>query len=75
MKLPRRYANLLFGAMLSLIMVTIVSGIVLLMNHGLGSDFPLRWLRSVATTWPIAFPTVLIVAPWVRRTVDKMTEP
>ncbi|MBR9989323.1 MAG: DUF2798 domain-containing protein, partial [Gemmatimonadetes bacterium] len=36
---------------------------------------PLQWLRSCLTTWPIAFPTVAIVAPLVRRAVARMTTP
>ena len=30
-------------------------------------------LRSCLTTWPVAFPTVTIVAPWVRRVVGRLT--
>jgi hypothetical protein len=25
------------------------------------------------TTWPVAFPTVTLVAPWVRRAVGRLT--
>jgi hypothetical protein len=73
MQFHPRHANLLFGAMLSAIMVSIVSASVLLINQGLTPDFPLRWLKSFATTWPIAFPTVLFVAPRVRRIVNRLT--
>jgi hypothetical protein len=34
MKIPARYSNLLFGGMLSIIMVTIFSGAVTLINQG-----------------------------------------
>jgi hypothetical protein len=30
-------------------------------------------MRSCATTWPVAFPTVTLVAPWVRRVVARVT--
>ena len=73
MKIPPRYAPLLFGAILSVIMVTIVSGVVILINQGLQKDFLSVWAKSSATTWPIAFPTVTIVAPWVRRIVGRLT--
>jgi hypothetical protein len=72
MRIPSRYAPLLFGALLSAIMVALVSAFVLLVN-GIHADFFSRWLRSVATTWPVAFPTVTIVAPWVRKVVARMT--
>lgn len=73
MKIPARYAPLLFGAILSVIMVTIVSGVVIALNQGLHRDFLWIWAKSAGTTWPIAFPTVTIVAPWVRRVVGRLT--
>ena len=74
MKIPSRYSNLLFGALLSVIMVSIVSAAVLLLNQGLTREFPVQWVKSVAAAWPIAFPTVLVVAPWVRKVVARITD-
>jgi len=73
MRIPNRYAPLVFGALLSAIMVAIVSGVVLALNRGIHEGFAWQWLRSCATTWPIAFPTVTVVAPWVRRVVGRVT--
>lgn len=75
MRIPARHAPILFGALLSAIMVAIVSAVVLLMNQGWSADFPARWLKSFVGTWPIAFPTVLVVAPLVRRIVARLTVP
>lgn len=73
MRIPARYAPILFSGLLSLIMVCIVSAFVLAMSQGTGPGFPAQWLKSCVTTWPIAFPTVALVAPWVRRIVTRMT--
>ena len=73
MRIPSRYAPVAFGALLSAIMVAIVSAFVLALNRGIGDGFIVQWLRSCATTWPVAFPTVLVVAPWVRRVVGRVT--
>lgn len=73
MRVPARFAPVLFSALLSAIMVCIVSGFVLVTTQGLHPDLAMRWLKSCATTWPIAFPTVAIVAPLVRRVVGRMT--
>lgn len=73
MRIPARFAPVAFGALLSIIMVAVVSAFVLALNRGLGDGFIAAWLRSCATTWPVAFPTVLVVAPWVRRVVGRMT--
>lgn len=73
MSIPARFAPLLFSALLSAIMVCIVSAFVLTSTQGLHAGLPAQWLRSFVTTWPVAFPTVAIVAPWVRRLVGRMT--
>lgn len=73
MKLPARSAPLLFGALLSMIMVALVSAFVLVINQGVQPGFFAQWLRSCATTWPVAFVAVTLVAPPVRRVVARLT--
>lgn len=73
MKISARYNNLLFGGMLSAIMVTVISASVVLVTQGLSPDFPSLWFKGFATAWPVAFPTVLVVAPFVRKIVVKIT--
>lgn len=73
MRIPARYAPILFGALLSMIMVAIVSAFVLATSQGLQPGFLAQWARSCMTTWPMAFLTVTLVAPLVRRTVAKLT--
>lgn len=73
MRIPARFAPLLFGALLSAIMVAIVSAFVLLTAQGLHAGFASQWLKSCLTTWPIAFPTVTLVAPLVRKIVSRAT--
>jgi hypothetical protein len=73
MRIPARFAPLVFGAVLSSIMVGIVSAFVLLITQGLSDQFLSHWLRSCLMTWPVAFPTVTIVAPWVRKFVGRVT--
>lgn len=73
MRIPARYAPILFSALLSAIMVCIVSAFVLATSRGIDAAFPSLWLKSCITTWPVAFPTVAVVAPWVRRLVGRIT--
>lgn len=73
MRFPARYAPILFGALLSLIMVGLVSAFVIAVTQGIHSGFAAQWFRSCLTTWPVAFPTVTLVAPWVRRVVGHLT--
>lgn len=73
MKIPARYSNLLFGGMLSVIMVTIISGAVVLINQGYNAEFFTHWFKGFITAWPVAFPAVLVVAPFVQRIVERIT--
>jgi hypothetical protein len=73
MRIPARLAPILFSGLLSAVMVCIVSAFVLLTTQGIHPDLPAQWLRSCLTTWPVAFPTVALVAPWVRGVVGRMT--
>jgi hypothetical protein len=73
MRIPARFAPLLSSALLSAIMVAIVSGFVLVRSQGVHAALPVIWVRTCLTTWPVAFPTVFAVAPLVRRTVARVT--
>ncbi|MFP5356162.1 MAG: DUF2798 domain-containing protein [Gemmatimonadota bacterium] len=73
MRIPARFAPVLFSALLSAIMVCIVSAFVLITSRGFHPGLPAQWVRSCLTTWPVAFPTVAIVAPFVRRVVARAT--
>lgn len=73
MRIPSRFAPVLFSALLSAIMVCIVSAFVLITSQGFHAGLPAQWVRSCLTTWPVAFPTVAIVAPFVRRVVTLTT--
>ena len=73
MRIPARYAPIVFSALLSSIMVAIVSAFVLVTTQGLHPGIVAQWLKSCATTWPVAFPTVAVVAPMVKRIVGRLT--
>lgn len=73
MRIPARFAPILFGALLSAIMVTIVSAFVLFISQGVHAGFVQQWIRSCLTTWPVAFLSVTLLAPVVRRVVARIT--
>lgn len=73
-RISAKYGNLLFGALLSTIQVAIISAAVAMIDSGYSAELPQRWLRGFTTAWPIAFPSVLIFAPLVRRIVARLTD-
>ena len=73
--IPRKYAPMLFGLMLSGVMSLLISGIATLRVVGLASGFVGAWASAWTMAWGVAFPTVLLVAPRVRRVVDQLIRP
>lgn len=73
MRIPVRYAPILFGALLSMAMVALVSAFVLATSQGIHAGFAAQWAKSCMTTWPVAFVAVTLLAPLVRRTVARLT--
>lgn len=69
-----RFAPILFGFVLSALMSLVVSGIATLRNAGPVDGFVLLWLGAWLPSWFIAFPTVLVVAPFARRLVGRMVK-
>ena len=73
--IPARFAPILFGLMVSGLMSCVVSGIATLKALGLVDDFFGQWMVAWGFSWSVAFPTILIVAPIVRRFLARITKP
>lgn len=73
MRIPARFAPIVFGALLSAVMVAIVSAFVLATNQGIHPGFFAKWGKSCATTWPVAFVAVTLIAPLIRKVVARLT--
>jgi len=73
MKLPTKLAPILFSALLSAIMTAVVSGFVIVNTQGISNEFTNQWLTACAASWPVAFPTVLVIAPLMRKFVERIT--
>ena len=70
--IPKRYEAIAFGLLLSCLMSLLVSGFATLMALGLSPEFPLHWLKAWLPSWALAFPVVLVVAPFVRRVLSRI---
>jgi hypothetical protein len=74
-RLPAHYAAWLMPLILSVMMSGIVSFIATLKHVGPVEGLVLRWLEAWEISWLIAFPTLLLVLPVVRRIVSVLVEP
>ncbi|MBV7456482.1 DUF2798 domain-containing protein [Acidovorax sp. sif1233] len=74
-KLPARSAAWVMPLLLSLLMTFIVSLISTVRVVGFSLDLPRLWMSSWALSWLVAFPTLLLVLPVVRRVTAAIVEP
>lgn len=66
-KLPARYAGFVMPLLLSILMTCIVSLISTYKGMGWVSGFWQLWLGAWAVSWLVAFPTLLVALPLVRK--------
>lgn len=71
-KLPQRYAPLLMPLVLSVFMSAIVSAVATATSVGVGPDFVISWPSAWGASWIVAFPSLLLLLPVVRRIVAWM---
>ena len=69
--LPKRAEPIAFGFLLSGMMSFIVSAVSTFLAIGSLRGLPGAWISS----WAIAFPAVLIIAPFVRRILKLIVKP
>jgi hypothetical protein len=67
--IPRRYEQVVFSLLLSMLMTLIVSGISTVRAIGFDASLFGLWLSNWLASWAVAFPVLLVVAPLVRRAV------
>jgi hypothetical protein len=66
-KLPARYAGIVMPLILSIVMTSVISFISTVRSVGIPPDIVRLWLGAWALSWVVAFPTLLLVLPIVRR--------
>lgn len=74
-KLPPRYASVVMPFVLSILMTAVVSMISTLRSLGATPEFLSTWPAAWGLSWLVAFPTLLLVLPLVRRIVAMVVAP
>ena len=73
-KLPPHYAGLVMPLLLSILMTCVVSFVSIVRSVGLTPGLIQVWLGAWGLSWLVAFPTLLLVLPFVRRATDVLVE-
>lgn len=74
-KLPARWNTLAIPFVLSIFMSCIVSFIATFRALGFSHDLVTGWMKAWGISWVVAFPTLLLVLPMVRKIVALFVEP
>lgn len=72
--IPARYSHIVFSLLLSGLMSLLVSGVSTAKAQGLVDGFAAVWLGNWVFGWAVAFPGVLLLAPIVRRLVQRLSD-
>ena len=72
-KFSKKYYSLLFGAIMGLIMFFLTSLTVTIVNIGIVPNFFEMWLGIFLTTFTISFLIAIVVTPFVKSIVYKIT--
>jgi hypothetical protein len=56
-------------------MSAVISGVSTISNIGISPELPHDWFKAWYTSWAVAFPSVVIIAPIARRLVGRLTKP
>lgn len=71
--IPRRFAPVLHGLLLSGLMSLVVSGLSTWSAVGLVSGFAVLWAKAWAGAWLVAFPLVIVIGPLARAVAERLT--
>jgi hypothetical protein len=73
-KIPKRYAGLVIGGVMAVIMGLLVSFAMTLINLGLTPGFVGKWMLAFLGALPIQFPIAVMVTPLVVAFVNRHSE-
>lgn len=73
-KIPARYASIVMPFLLSILMTCIVSMISTFNGLAPDQDFIELWLASWCLSWVVAFPTLILVLPFVKKLTSILVE-
>lgn len=69
---PKKYEPVAFAFLLSAIQTFVITGISLALTIGLSGELPGLWAKAYVSSWIVAFPGVLLIAPVVRRILKRI---
>ncbi|WP_024955079.1 DUF2798 domain-containing protein [Sulfurospirillum arcachonense] len=72
--IDKRYEFLIFSLLVTMFMSLVISGVLVIVNLGLVDNFPIVWFNAWIKAWIVAFPSVLVIIPMVRKMIVKIVK-
>ncbi|MCV2886620.1 DUF2798 domain-containing protein [Aestuariibacter sp. AA17] len=72
--IPTRYTRFVFAFVMAFIMSCLMSFCITLFNVGWINGVMVIWLKAWAFAFALAFPIVVIIAPWVHAIVNRLVK-
>jgi len=69
----KKYSQFLFVLIMGFLMSLLMTLIITFVNTGIDNEYIHRFLKAWAVSLPIAIGTVLLVSPFVKKIVNKIT--
>lgn len=70
--IPKKYEMILFAFVMSLFMSCFMSFVITFINLGAVEGFFFFWMGAFWKAFLVAFPTIIVVVPQVRKVVGKL---
>lgn len=67
--IPKKYTHYVFSFFMALLMSCIMSFVITVFNVGMVEDIIILWLKAWLFAFSVAFPTVVLVSPIVKKWV------
>ena len=72
--IPKKYTTYVFSFFMSLLMSCIMSLVISIFNVGLVEGIITIWLKAWGFAFVVAFPTIVVISPIVRRLVNVVVD-
>ena len=72
--IPRKYTPYVFAFFMALLMSCFMSFVISVLNVGLDDEIISIWLKAWGYAFTVAFPTVIIISPVVRKLVKLLVD-
>jgi len=71
---PKKAAQFISMTLMVLIMTFVVVFVSTAVNFGFSDLLVLRWMKGWSVAFIVALPTVLLIMPFIRKLVEKITK-